>query len=302
MSLLLQTQLDRPLYRGKVRDTYDFGDHLLMVTTDRLSAFDVVLPTGIPDKGRVLTLLSAFWFDRLRSVVPNHLIAVVGSGGGAESSLPDWATNLPSEFAGRAMVVRKAQRIDVECIVRGYLSGSAWMEYQRSGTIGGMPLPAGLRESDPFPEPIFTPSTKADSGHDVNISVDQMADEIGADITRQLEALSLQVYRAAAEYARERGLIIADTKMEFGYIGGEIALIDEVLTPDSSRFWDQSTYQPGRAQPSFDKQFVRDWLNASGWNHEPPAPDLPAEIVAATAAKYREAYRRLTGEDLPQFA
>ena len=297
--MLLQTQFDRPVYRGKVRDTYDLGDLLLMVTTDRLSAFDVVLPTGIPDKGAVLTLLSAFWFDRLRDIVPNHLVAVVGDVETRDGApLPAWAKELPPEFSRRSMIVRKAERIDVECIVRGYLSGSAWAEYQRSQSIGGMPLPAGLRESDSFPEPIFTPSTKADTGHDVNISTDQLTDLIGPELVQRLADTSLAIYRAAAEHARGRGIIIADTKLEFGFVDGRLTLIDEVLTPDSSRFWDLETYQPGRPQPSFDKQFVRDWLNQSGWNHEPPAPELPPEIVAATAAKYREAYRRLTGRSL----
>ncbi|HEX2172222.1 MAG TPA: phosphoribosylaminoimidazolesuccinocarboxamide synthase [Dehalococcoidia bacterium] len=301
MSILIESRLDRPLYRGKVRDTYDFGDLLLMVTTDRLSAFDVVLPTGIPDKGRVLSLLSAFWFDKLRGVVPNHLVAVVGESV-RSGPLPDWAATLPPELAGRSLIVRKAERIDVECIVRGYLSASAWVEYQRSGTIGGMPLSAGLRESDRFPEPIFTPSTKADTGHDVNISVDRLADLVGREVTDRLAELSLAVYRAAADHALGRGLIIADTKLEFGWIDGRIHLIDEVLTPDSSRFWDAAAYEPGGPQASFDKQFVRDYLNRSGWDHEPPAPELPPEIVAATAEKYREAYRRLTGRDLPASA
>ena len=297
--MLLETQFDRRVYRGKVRDTYDLGDLLLMVTTDRLSAFDVVLPTGIPDKGAVLTLLSAFWFARLRDIVPNHLVAVVGDVETRDGApLPAWAKELPPEFSRRSMIVRKAERIDVECIVRGYLSGSAWAQYQRSQSTGGMPLPAGLRESDSFPEPIFTPSTKADTGHDVNISTHQLTDLIGPELVQRLADTSLAIYRAAAEHARGRGIIIADTKLEFGFVDGRLTLIDEVLTPDSSRFWDLETYQPGRPQPSFDKQFVRDWLNQSGWNHEPPAPELPPEIVAATAAKYREAYRRLTGRSL----
>lgn len=292
---LTETNLPLKLvYRGKVRDTYRLDDHLLMVATDRVSAFDVVLPAGILDKGRVLNLMSAFWFNKTVHIVPNHLIAVVGSLDqiSGYGQFPDYVTQ-------RSMVVRPAQRIDVECVVRGYLSGSAWAEYSRKGMIHGQPAPSGLKESDQLPEPIFTPTTKAETGHDQSLSLYTLGVMIGTELARELKEKSIAVYRFAEKYARRRGLVLADTKMEFGFIDGQLCLIDELLTPDSSRFWDLEAYSPGRPQPSFDKQYLRDWLTASGWNREPPAPPIPDDVVQRTAEKYREAYQRLTGLQLP---
>lgn len=292
MPVLMEAQLSLPLYRrGKVRDTYDLGDRLLMVSTDRISAFDVVLPTGIPDKGLVLTQLSAFWFEKTADVVPNHFLALV------DSTDVD-GLEVPPDLVGRAMLVRKAQRIDVECIVRGYLAGSAWEEYRRQGTVNGERMPAGLEESQELPEPLFTPTTKAEEGHDEPITWEQMVELVGLRAATAMRVRSLALYRFARDYARERGIIIADTKFEFGWLDDEIILIDEVLTPDSSRFWPADEYRPGRSQPSFDKQFVRDYLTSVGWNRQPPAPELPSDIVERTAEKYREAYRRLTGREL----
>jgi phosphoribosylaminoimidazole-succinocarboxamide synthase len=276
---------------GKVRDIYDFGDRLLFIATDRISAFDWVLPTGIPDKGRVLTQMSLFWFGRLS--VPNHLI------GEDLSALPLPAGTPREDLAGRSLVVRKTQVFPVECVVRGYLAGSGWKEYQQTQSVCGIKLPPGLQESSQLPEPIFTPATKAESGHDENISFERMSEIVGADDARALRQLSLQIYREASEYARSKGIIIADTKFEFGRVDGKIILIDEVLTPDSSRFWPADRYQPGRGQPSFDKQFVRDWLETTGWDKQSPPPAAPAEIVGKTRAKYIEAYELLTGN---QFA
>ncbi|MCS7276836.1 MAG: phosphoribosylaminoimidazolesuccinocarboxamide synthase [Dehalococcoidia bacterium] len=290
--VLMETQLSLPLYRrGKVRDTYDLGDRLLMVSTDRISAFDVVLPTGIPDKGLVLTQLSAFWFERTADVVPNHFVRVV------DSTEVD-GLQVPPDLVGRAMLVRKAQRIDVECIVRGYLAGSAWEEYRRQGTVNGEKMPPGLQESQELPEPLFTPTTKAEEGHDQPITWEQMVEMVGERAATAMRLRSLALYRYARDYARERGIIIADTKFEFGWLDDEIILIDEVLTPDSSRFWPADQYRPGRSQPSFDKQFVRDYLTSLGWNRQPPAPELPPDIVERTAEKYREAFRLLTGREL----
>jgi phosphoribosylaminoimidazole-succinocarboxamide synthase len=289
-SLLLQADLPNLFSRGKVRDTYDLGDRLLVVATDRISAFDVVLPTGIPDKGRVLTQMSAFWFDKVKDVVPTHFIRLAN--GTAADELP---FTLPAEYIGRSMIVHKARRLDVECIVRGYISGSAWAEYRRSGTVCGIRLPHGLQESDALEEPIFTPSTKAETGHDENITYEQLVDTVGAEAANVVKLRSLAVYRFAAQYAREHGIIIADTKFEFGYLGSEIILIDEVLTPDSSRFWPADRYKPGGPQPSYDKQYVRDWLDSTGWKHEPPAPELPPDVVENTARRYREAFTTLTG-------
>jgi phosphoribosylaminoimidazole-succinocarboxamide synthase len=280
-----------------VRDTYDLGDRLLMVATDRISAFDVVLPNGIPDKGAVLTQLSAFWFERTASVVPNHFIRLADG-----TPADDLPFELPPEFVGRSMIVRKARRVDIECVVRGYLSGSGWAEYRESQSVCGIRLPPGLRESDELPQPIFTPSTKAESGHDINVSHRQVLEMVGPKAASVLDLRSLALYKYAAQYACERGIIIADTKFEFGWVEmdgqEELIVIDEVLTPDSSRFWPADGYQPGGAQPSFDKQPVRDWLTASGWNKAPPAPVLPPEVVASTTERYREAYRRLTGREL----
>ncbi len=290
--VLMETQLSLPLYRrGKVRDTYDLGDRLLMVSTDRISAFDVILPTGIPDKGLVLTQLSAFWFERTADVVPNHFLRLV------DSTEVD-GLQVPPDLVGRAMLVRKAQRIDVECIVRGYLAGSAWEEYRRQGTVNGEKMPPGLQESQELPEPLFTPTTKAEEGHDQPITWEQMVEMVGERAATAMRLRSLALYRYARDYARERGIIIADTKFEFGWLDDEIILIDEVLTPDSSRFWPADQYRPGRSQPSFDKQFVRDYLTSLGWNRQPPAPELPPDIVERTAEKYREAFRLLTGREL----
>jgi phosphoribosylaminoimidazole-succinocarboxamide synthase len=294
MSVLLETNLPNLYARGKVRDTYDLGDgRLLMVATDRISAFDVVLPNGIPDKGAVLTQLSAFWFEKTKGVIPNHFLRVIGNSDNADVPFP-----LPHEFAGRSMIVRKAQRLDIECVARGYLSGSGWAEYQETGTVCGISLPKGLRESAELPEPIFTPATKAESGHDINIRFERVVDMVGAETAALLRDSTLAVYRYAANYARQRGIIIADTKFELGWCDGQLILIDELLTPDSSRFWSFDTYEPGKPQPSFDKQPVRDWLIASGWNREPPPPKLPPEVVAGTSGRYREAFRRLTGHGL----
>ncbi|MDB5387758.1 MAG: purC [Planctomycetaceae bacterium] len=276
---------------GKVRDIYDFGDRLLFIATDRISAFDWVLPNGIPDKGRVLTQISRFWFGRIH--VPNHLLSM---------DLDD--LDLPAginreELIGRSMVVRKTKVFPVECVVRGYLSGSGWKEYCASGKVCGIPLPAGLRESEMLPEPIFTPATKAESGHDINISFEQMVEIVGADTAEELRRLSLHIYETAADFARLRGIIIADTKFEFGQIDNQIYLIDEVLTPDSSRFWPANLYAAGRGQASFDKQFVRDWLETTGWDKNSPPPEIPAEIVEKTRDKYIEAYEILTDDTFP---
>jgi len=294
VSVLLETNLPNLYARGKVRDTYDLGDgRLLMVATDRISAFDVVLPNGIPDKGAVLTQMSAFWFEKTQGVIPNHLLRLIGNSDNADIPFP-----LPREFAGRSMVVRKAQRLDIECVARGYLSGSGWVEYQKTGTVCGIALPKGLVESSELPEAVFTPATKEESGHDINISFERVAEMVGAETAALLRDSTLGIYHYAANYARQRGIIIADTKFELGWCDGQLILIDELLTPDSSRFWSFDTYEPGRPQPSFDKQPVRDWLIASGWNREPPPPKLPPEVVAGTSSRYREAFRRLTGHGL----
>ena len=290
MTTIRETTLPNRLYQGKVRDTYDLGDGLLlMVATDRISAFDVVLPTGIPEKGAVLSQISAFWFDMTADIIPNHFVSLASD----RSDL-----GLSDEIARRSMVVKRADRIDVECIVRGFITGSAWSEYRRSGTVAGQQMPEGLRDGDMFPEPLFTPSTKAEEGHDENITVAQMEDLVGKELTDRLAQASIDVYATARDYAKGKGIIIADTKFEFGIIDGEISLIDEVLTPDSSRFWDMDGYAPGKSQPSYDKQFVRDWLDDAGWDHEPPAPELPGDVVASTAERYLKAYRMLTGNSL----
>ncbi|MFY9529513.1 MAG: phosphoribosylaminoimidazolesuccinocarboxamide synthase [Candidatus Acidiferrales bacterium] len=276
--------------RGKVRDLYEVGDKLLIVATDRLSAFDVVLPTPIPDKGRVLTQLSLFWFRKLADIVPNHVIAA--------ADFPGELAPFADSLRGRAMLVRRTDPVPVECVIRGYLSGSGWKDYQQTGAICGILLPSGLRESERLPEPIFTPATKAVGGHDENISFSEMADQIEQPLAEKLRALSLDIYQRAADYAAARGIIIADTKLEFGLSDGEVIWIDEALTPDSSRFWPADRYAPGQAQPSFDKQYVRDHLERIGWNKQPPAPELPSDVVAGTRGKYREAYERLTGHVL----
>jgi len=300
VTLLLQTDLPNLFYRGKVRDTYELSlNEFLLVATDRVSAFDSVLPTGIPDKGLVLNKLSAFWFEKTKHLVPNHMVEVVSDVRLLNSyrSVPG-CFPFPDYLKDRSMIVRRAERIDVECVVRGYLSGSAWTEYKQHGTISGEPMPQGLKESDRLPQPLFTPATKEESGHDQPITIEQMGNLIGKDLTREIVEKSMEVYHFAEEYAIGRGIIIADTKMEFGIIGGELHLIDELLTPDSSRFWDMEKYRPGGPQPSFDKQPLRYWLVESGWDKEPPAPELPPHIVEQTAKRYCEAYRRLTGREL----
>jgi len=278
------------LNRGKVRDIYEVGSQLLIVATDRLSAFDVVLPTPIPDKGRVLTQLSLFWFELLRDIIPNHVVTA--------TDFPAALAAYRRELEGRAMLCRRTKPVPIECVVRGYLSGSGWKDYRASGRVCGIALPAGLRESERLPEPIFTPSTKATSGHDENISFEEAANRVGRELAGRLRAVSLEIYSRARAYAEPRGIILADTKFEFGLDGGELIWIDEALTPDSSRFWPAAGYEPGRSQPSFDKQYVRDYLERIGWNKLPPGPELPADIVAATRAKYREAYRQLAGREL----
>ena len=294
---LLDTPLPNRTHRGKVRDTYDLGDgRLLIVATDRISAFDLVLPNGIPDKGAVLTQMSAYWFQLTDQVVPNHLIRLAD--GSEADNLP---FELPPELRGRSTIVKKAQRLDVECIARGYITGSAWAEYKETGKVCGVRMPAGLVESQAFPEPIFTPTTKADVGHDMNMSDAELDELIGPESANAIKLRTLAIYKYCAQYALERGIIIADTKLEFGIVDGEPIIIDEMLTPDSSRFWPADQYEPGRSQPSFDKQFVRDWLIESGWDREPPAPELPADIVQKTTERYHEAYRQLTGRELMRF-
>lgn len=295
--VLMAADLPLPLAsRGKVRDTYDLGKQLLMVTTDRISAFDVVLPCGIPDKGLVLNQLSAFWFEQTRRLVNNHLVAVLND----LSPLNAYLTQepCPTYLTGRSMIINRAQCLPVECVVRGYLAGSAWTEYRERGTVAGIILPPGLRESQALPEPLFTPTTKAEEGHDEPISMDEMKKLTGASLAEAMKAKTLAIYEYAREYAIKRGIIIADTKLEFGLLDGELIVIDELLTPDSSRFWDTAQYQVGKSQPSYDKQPVRDWLAASGWNKEPPAPMLPSEVIEATTQKYRHAYEVLTGKKL----
>ena len=279
-----------PAARGKVRDIYDLADKLLIVATDRLSAFDIVLPTPIPDKGRVLTQLSLFWFNLLKDVVPNHVLS--------STDFPPPFDSYRHDLAGRSMVVRKAQPLPIECVVRGYVSGSGWKDYRATGKICGIALPAGLRESDRLPEPLFTPSTKATAGHDENISFEQAALLIGKELAERVRTISLEIYRRAAAYAEPRGVILADTKFEFGLLNNDLIWIDEALTPDSSRFWPAAQYKPSGPQPSFDKQFVRDYLERIQWSKTPPGPELPPEVVAATRAKYREAYRILVGHEL----
>ena len=294
-AVILLTELPgfTPFTRGKVRDLYEANGNLLFVATDRISAFDYVLATGIPRKGQVLTQLSLFWFGFLRDLVGHHLIT------DDVEQYPAPFRKFRSQIEGRSMLVRRAKMVPVECVVRGYLSGSGWKDYQQTGSVCGIRLPAGLVESDRLPEPLFTPATKAESGHDVNISFEEMAVRVGRETAERLRELSLSVYHRAAGYAEKRGIIIADTKFEMGYVEGELVLADEVLTPDSSRFWPLAEYRPGGAQPSFDKQYVRDYLEQVGWNKQPPAPELPSEVVARTSEKYVEAYRRLTGRELP---
>jgi phosphoribosylaminoimidazole-succinocarboxamide synthase len=293
MTPLLQSQiLGYPCRRGKVRDVYDLGDKLVIVATDRISAFDWVLPTGIPDKGKVLTALTLFWLDYLET--PNHLLSSDPKAMG-----PEFAA-AADVLRGRSMLVRKTGVVPIECVVRGYLAGSGWKEYRKSKTVCGIPLPVGLQESQQLPEPIFTPATKEESGHDINISFEEMAKITTSAIADELRRRSIDIYRRAAEHARSKGIIIADTKFEWGKLpSGELILIDEVLTPDSSRFWPVADYRPGGSPPSFDKQFVRDWLETTSWDKNSPPPELPADVVTNTRAKYLEAYQRLTGLPLP---
>jgi len=290
-TVVMNSNLSLPLFRrGKVRDVYELSDTLLIVSTDRISAFDVVLPCGIPDKGRVLNQLSAFWFKKTTHILPNHLIKVIDNHVALHEagSLSGQPGELPDSLVGRSMLVAKADRVSVECVVRGYISGSAWAEYKETGKVSGTSLPQGMRESQELPEPIFTPTTKSETEHDVK--------DLGiGDIFEELEQKSLLIYGYARDYARSRGIIIADTKFEFGFIDGQLAIIDELLTPDSSRFWEVSQYEIGHSQPSFDKQPVRDWLAESGWDKTPPAPMLPQEVIERTSARYREVYERLTG-------
>ncbi len=293
--VILETALPVPLFaRGKVRDMYDLGDRLLIVTTDRISAFDVVLPIGIPEKGRVLNQLSASWFRRMGHLIPNHLIT---------TDVAAYPAALQADremLAERSMLVHKAERIDAECVVRGYLAGSGWRDYVRTGEVCGHRLPPGMVESQEFSEPIFTPATKTETGHDENISRAELASRIGTELAAKLEAVSIAIYNFGRSEAQKVGLIVADTKFEFGLCEGELILIDEAFTPDSSRYWDIDSYEPGRPQPSYDKEFVREWLRQSGWNMEPPAPTLPNDIIQKTSAKYQEALRRITA--IPQEA
>lgn len=292
--IILETHLPglEPYTRGKVRDVYQVADRLLIVATDRISAFDYILPTGIPDKGRVLTQLSIFWFDFLREMTPTHFLTA------RVEDYPEPLRRHADQLEGRSMLVKRARMVDIECVARGYLSGSGWKEYQQHGTVCGIALPPGLRECDRLAEPIFTPATKAQTGHDENISFEAMAGLIGAPLAGRLRDLTLEIYTRAARYAETKGILIADTKFEFGFVGSELVLGDEVLTPDSSRFWPAESYQPGGPQFSFDKQFVRDYLESIAWNKQPPAPPLPAEVAARTSEKYRQAYSALTGRPL----
>jgi len=294
-SVILETELPGiPRHaRGKVRDVYQVdNDRLLIVATDRISAFDYILPTGIPDKGRVLTQLSIFWFDFLRDVTPTHFLSA------DLAQYPEPLRGHAGQLEGRSMLVKRANMVEIECVARGYLSGSGWKEYKQQGTVCGIRLPGGLKESDRLPEPIFTPATKAQTGHDENISFERMVSLVGEELSRRLRDLTLEIYTRGARYAESKGIIIADTKFEFGFVGDQLVLGDEVLTPDSSRFWPADTYKPGGAQFSFDKQFVRDYLESIAWNKQPPAPPLPDAVAAKTGEKYRQAYSALTGREL----
>jgi phosphoribosylaminoimidazole-succinocarboxamide synthase len=293
--VLLETKLPLPLKtRGKVRDVYEVNDHLLFVATDRISAFDCILGSGIPCKGRILTQMSIFWFDYLKEVVPNHLHT-------ADVDLyPKQLLKHRNLLQSRSMLVKKAEMVPVECVARGYLAGSGWKDYQATGKVCGIALPAGLRDGDRLPEPIFTPATKAQTGHDVNVPFQYLADTLGGDLAGHLRDLTLEIYRRASAHGLQRGIILADTKFEFGFVEGRLLLADEALTPDSSRYWPADTYKPGGPQPSFDKQYVRDYLETLPWNKQPPAPSLPAEVVRKTSEKYEEAYSRITGQKLEE--
>ena len=297
LTVLKEADLPLPLFiKGKVRDTYDLGNHLLIIATDRISAFDFVLPSAIPGKGFVLNQLSVFWFRQTAEIMPNHLVETVEDVHSLDTYIP--AENrfpYPAYLVGRSMVVKKVKRIPVECVVRGYLAGSGWAEYQECGKVAGFKMPKGLKESQKLPEPLFTPTTKADIGHDLPITMDEIEKLVGEKKTREMKEKSIAIYNYAQEYAAKRGIIIADTKMEFGLEGDQLILIDELLTPDSSRIWDSKLYQVGQAQPSYDKQPLRDWLVETGWNKEPPAPPLPSNVVEATSRQYIQAYERITG-------
>jgi phosphoribosylaminoimidazole-succinocarboxamide synthase len=299
-AVLLNSDLTLPVFvKGKVRDTYDLGRQLLIIATDRISAFDVVLPCGIPDKGCVLNQISAYWFTETKKIAANHVIEVVNDPGILAKYLPaNKRFAYPDYLAGRSMVVEKVKRLPVECVVRGYLAGSAWAEYQKSGTAFGIPLPKNMQESQELPEPLFTPTTKAEAGHDMPMDIEEMGKLIGVKIAETIKEKSLAIYNFARKQAISKGIIIADTKFEFGLEGDKLIVIDEMLTPDSSRFWDARLYKPGQSQPSYDKQPVRDWLTRSGWNKEPPAPMLPPEVIESTSRIYRTAYERLTGKKL----
>ena len=299
-AVLLNSELPLPVFvKGKVRDTYDLGKQLLIVATDRISAFDVVLPCGIPDKGRVLNQISAYWFAKTKKIIANHVIEMVKDPHVLGKYLSaDKRFSYPAYLVGRSMIVKKVKRLPVECVVRGYLAGSAWVEYQKSGTAFGLPLPKGMLESQELPEPLFTPTTKADTGHDMPMTIEEMGKELGIEMASDIREKSLAIYNFARKQAIARGIIIADTKFEFGMEGEKLIVIDEMLTPDSSRFWDVKLYKPGQSQPSYDKQPVRDWLTKSGWNKEPPAPMLPQEVIESTSRIYRTAYERLTGKKL----
>ncbi len=299
-TVLMETDLPLPMFiRGKVRDTYDLGSHLLMVATDRISAFDVVLPNGVPLKGHVLNRLSSFWFRRTAEMIPNHMTEAIDDVHSLDSYLPaESRFAYPPYLRGRSMVTKKVKRIPVECVVRGYISGSAWAEYKEHGTVSGNPIPGRLRESQELEKPIFTPTTKAETGHDMPITTEEIIKLIGLRTALEMEEKSLAVYNYAREYARSKGIIIADTKFEFGIDNGRLTLIDEILTPDSSRFWNADQYRAGQSQESFDKQPVRDWLTASGWNKEPPAPTLPPDVIEATSKRYVQAYEKITGRQL----
>ena len=298
--VLMETNLPLPVFiKGKVRDAYDLGSHLLFIATDRMSAFDVVLPTGIPLKGHVLSRLSSFWFRRTRDIIPNHMTEAVDDVHCLDSYLPqEQRFTYPSFLRGRSMVVKKTKRIPVECVVRGYLAGSAWAEYKEHTTIGGNRMPENLKESQELEQPLFTPTTKADTGHDEPMSKKDIIKLVGLNIAQEMEQVSIRLYQFAHEYARSRGLIIADTKFEFGIDNGKLVVIDEMLTPDSSRFWDINKYEVGRPQDSFDKQPLRDWLSATGWNKQPPGPELPEDIVRETTQRYVQAYEYLTERKL----
>ena len=296
--VLLKTDLPLPLFiRGKVRDTYDMGDYILIVVTDRISAFDVILPCGIPKKGKVLNQLSAFWFDKTKDVIDNHVVTVVDDANVLNDYLPaDKQAKFPEYLNGRSMLVKKAERLPIECVVRGYISGSAWSEYSKKGTVSGIEMPSGLLESQKLESPIFTPTTKADEGHDMPMTMREVEDMVGKTLANEIKDASIDIYNNAMEYARTRGFIIADTKFEFGIDNGKLIIIDEMLTPDSSRFWEADKYKAGQSQDSYDKQIVRDWLSQSGWNKEPPGPVLPDDVIEKTAQRYIEAYEKLSGK------